>query len=215
MTRHRFPHEECGWGFLARLGLQQSHPRGAAILRQGSPSRDSFLIETGLVKIVLATEDDRERIVDVRSPGSALGVCDALLGVPYAITVKALTDCACWRVRVSDLQRAAAADPAFSRLLHEALSREIRRFTNLIHGEEASARRRFERLLARVGQCDDSRSPQSTLRVHLPLKLWELAELLAITPAHLSRLLHRMESEGALERRPGHIFVWTAPPKAL
>jgi CRP-like cAMP-binding protein len=213
MKHHRFPHEECGWGFLARLGLQHAHPHGAAILRQGSPSRNAFLIETGLVKILLATGDGRERIVDVRASGWALGVCEALLGVPYAITAKALTECACWRVRVSDLEGAVAADPALSRLLHEALSLEVIRFANLIHSEERSARRRFETFLARVGQCD-SRSPQSPLRVHLPLKLWELAELLAITPAHLSRLLKSMKSEGALERQPGHIFVLHAAPQA-
>jgi CRP-like cAMP-binding protein len=50
-------------------------------------------------------------------------------------------------------------------------------------------------------------------RVHLPLKRKEIAELIAITPEHLSRVLHEFSKEGYIDFRDGWIVV--ADPEAL
>ncbi|MCC6860160.1 MAG: Crp/Fnr family transcriptional regulator [Bryobacterales bacterium] len=199
--------ERLGWGFLAHLGSRKPQPRGAEILRQGTPSRDAILIERGLVAISMADEEGQQRIADVRRSGSALEVCAALLDAPCPFTAKALTDCSLWHVRAADLWRVMAEDRAVARRMQQSLCQEVLiSIPRWAHGPRWSARRRFAELLIQLGR-GASDLPKTPLQVHLPLKLWELAELLAITPAHLSRMLQGMRSEGVLERQPGYVFV--------
>lgn len=47
-------------------------------------------------------------------------------------------------------------------------------------------------------------------KLHLPLKLWEIAQFLGITPSYLSRLLKSLEREGLIERDNGWIKVTNA-----
>jgi CRP-like cAMP-binding protein len=48
---------------------------------------------------------------------------------------------------------------------------------------------------------------QTEIRLHLPLKHWEIAELIAVTPEHLSRVLKRMEREGIMRREKGRTVI--------
>jgi CRP-like cAMP-binding protein len=45
------------------------------------------------------------------------------------------------------------------------------------------------------------------IQLQLPLKHWELAELIAVTPEHLSRLLKKMQLEGIVQRDKGWIRI--------
>jgi CRP-like cAMP-binding protein len=69
------------------------------------------------------------------------------------------------------------------------------------------ARQRLEHflkeLISALGPCESRRE----IRLHLPLKLWEIAELIAVTPEHLSRMLNHMEKEGTIRRNKGWIIL--------
>jgi len=47
------------------------------------------------------------------------------------------------------------------------------------------------------------------MRLQMPLKHWEVAELIAVTPEHLSRVLRQMETEGILRREKGWLIFST------
>jgi len=53
------------------------------------------------------------------------------------------------------------------------------------------------------------RSPDSKggIRFELPLRNWELAQLLGVTPEHLSRILRDLTKEGIIRRAKGWILV--------
>ena len=198
--------EPRGWNFLASFAPVDSCPPGRELLRQGEPARDAFLIESGLVKLSQTDEGGQECIVDVRSSGRVLEIDATLLGVPYTFTVTALTLCRVRRVRAAELRERVIADPVLSRQLHLAQSRDmLATLTLLAQVTRWSSRRRFEHLLETLSNTRPASG--ATLRVHLPLKQWELAQLLGITPPHLSRMLGRMEEQGALERHRGSVFL--------
>jgi CRP-like cAMP-binding protein len=68
------------------------------------------------------------------------------------------------------------------------------------------ARQRLEQLLWKIAeQTGEERAMD--LRIQLPVKYWEAAQLLAITPTYLSRLLAELESEEIISRRNGWIIV--------
>jgi CRP-like cAMP-binding protein len=45
------------------------------------------------------------------------------------------------------------------------------------------------------------------VRFKLPMKHWEVAQLVGITPEHLCRLQRQMEQEGLLQRENGWLII--------
>jgi CRP-like cAMP-binding protein len=43
--------------------------------------------------------------------------------------------------------------------------------------------------------------------LRLPLKHWELAQLIAVTPEYLSRLLNKMQQDGVVRRKKGFMII--------
>ncbi|MDQ3009630.1 MAG: helix-turn-helix domain-containing protein, partial [Acidobacteriota bacterium] len=64
------------------------------------------------------------------------------------------------------------------------------------------ARLRLEQLLWELVCLNGEDEP-----LQLPMKLWELADLIAVTPEYLSRLLVRVERDGLLRRDDGQIVI--------
>jgi CRP-like cAMP-binding protein len=70
-----------------------------------------------------------------------------------------------------------------------------------------SARARLERFLMQIASESCSFGPFKGTALPIPLKHQEIAQLLAITPEHLSRILRELESEGALRRSKNLLFL--------
>jgi DNA-binding Lrp family transcriptional regulator len=48
---------------------------------------------------------------------------------------------------------------------------------------------------------------EGPIGVRLPLKYWEIAQLVGITPEHLSRILRQLEQEGIIKRKDGRLVI--------
>ena len=75
----------------------------------------------------------------------------------------------------------------------------------------ASARERLRGFLSRLVPdiCKPSGSKHQ-VKIHLPLKHKEIAQILAVTPEHLSRLLKEFEQDGFIKReKDGLILIDT------
>jgi CRP-like cAMP-binding protein len=72
------------------------------------------------------------------------------------------------------------------------------------------ARQRLEQLLwqfcERLGP-DNWTSSQTTSKLQLPLKHYEIAHLLSITPTYLCRLLNALQAERVITRSKGWIVI--------
>jgi CRP-like cAMP-binding protein len=95
----------------------------------------------------------------------------------------------------------------FARLLLKAISLRVHdQVSRLALLGTASARSRLaERLLQFVPL--DRAADAGEVRVELPLRQYELAALLAITPEYLSRLLKEFEEAGVIRRKSGWIII--------
>ena len=49
--------------------------------------------------------------------------------------------------------------------------------------------------------------PNEGIRLHLPLRLWEVAQLIAVTPTYVSNLLRELEHERIIRRSKGRLIV--------
>jgi CRP/FNR family transcriptional regulator len=201
------PESESG-----KLGVVRTFGPGAELLQQGAPADDAYLIHEGVVKLVWADSKGRQTIVGLRFSGSFLGTSAVITSDVCPTGVITVTRCVIERVSAHRFLDRLHEDPELAWKVHQIHSRELYEQLNWL-GELACcpARSRVANLLRRLAVSSEPNGLNN--RVHLPLKRKELAEMIAITPEHLSRLLHEFSKEGFIDFRDGWIVV--ADPQAL
>jgi len=183
-----------------------SYPAGVVLFRQGGSADEVFYLEHGLVKLVRLQPSGEETIVGLRSAGWFLGAAAVVLGRAYAVTALTVTPCGVARIRAAQFRQQLRSNGALSWRVHGMHSEEIyTEITRVADDRSRSARERLERfleqLLPALGASSDGRS----VGIHVPLRQWEIAHLIGVTPQYLCQLLHEMEGEGVI-RREGNVL---------
>lgn len=186
----------------------RSYPRtefraGTPLFHQGDPSDHVCVLESGLVKLTQACANGRLTIVALRGRASVLGLDAALLGTPRAVTAMPVRTAVVVRVPVDEFERRLWASRRLAwYALREQCLDEQRSHARIAAFACLSARERLEAVIAEVtgepGPCDGA---------PLPLRDWELAQLVGVTPQYLCVLVHELRDEGLLERR-GERWWW-------
>lgn len=163
---------------------------GTRIVEQHQRPTSVYLLREGLVKLVYITPDGREALLGLRAAGWYAGAVSALMHSPSIYSINAITPC---------IFSIIPAEEFSTKLMQSA--RMMRHFMNTICNElitqSTEAQVKAGSAQQRLAQFMSERSiqhPQLKTLDPLPLlKQMELAQLLAITPEHLSRLLHKRE----------------------
>jgi CRP-like cAMP-binding protein len=197
---------EAVWSKLRAASVSTEHEPGSSLFWQGDPAARVYFLESGRVKIT-RNENGRELIVGLRLPGSFLGASAALLGGVHPFTAQTLSACRLRQLGGEALQRIAGADHAFCLHLLRSQLREMSEDLENASGVGClTVRQRLQAFLWRFAS-SAVQGWTGPLRLELPLRNWELAQLLAITPEHLSRVLKELEGEGLVERRRGWLIL--------
>ena len=192
-------------GAFCSLSPITVYPRATDLFSQGLLPQGVFCVHSGLVKLINLAADGKELIVGLRSSGWILGAASVVIQKPYPVTAVTLTCCAVHYVPSMEFLRFVRLNPEFSGDLVRLLSCEVNDQTNqLVRLGTLKARQRLEQLLL---QMVPSTKGQKEMRLKLPLKLEEIAQLIAIKPEHLSRVLKQIEDEGIIRRHKGWIIV--------
>ncbi|MBV9959686.1 MAG: Crp/Fnr family transcriptional regulator, partial [Acidobacteria bacterium] len=147
-------------------------------------------------------------ITSLRSKGCFLGASCVILQKPFSVNAVTLTRCELRRIPAPLFIAVLKSDAQLCWQFQKILCHEINEQVN--HTAELgylSARCRLERLLWNSIHSLHACPPHTNVRVHLPLKNKELADLIAVTPEHLSRMLRKMQEEGVLRIERGWIVV--------
>jgi len=70
-----------------------------------------------------------------------------------------------------------------------------------------SGRRRLEKFLWKLVQTQNGSDQKKPIKIQMILKNWEVAQLLALTPQHLCRLIKQLEKEGTVMRKKGWLIL--------
>ncbi|MGB3097143.1 MAG: Crp/Fnr family transcriptional regulator [Candidatus Deferrimicrobiaceae bacterium] len=189
-------------------------PPQHAIFSQGESPHTVCIICRGMVKLTRTESDGTRAIVGLRQAGSVLGTAALFLNMPYATTAETITSSKICLVPAETFNQVMETNAEFSRWISTTLSREVR--SSLISISEKSClsgRHRLENFLWDVAKAQSGFDPQNLIKIQLLLKNWEVAQLLALTPQHLCRLIKQMEDEGIVMRKKGWLIL--SKPKRL
>lgn len=193
---------------VSDIAPAQAYAPGTKLFHQGTRAQDVYFISQGLVKLVRVEQGGREVIIDLRFPNWLLGAATLLLGKSHPASAVTLAECHLHRIPGGVFYELLKANAAFSLHLHRLHSYEV--LNHISHVSQLScltAQQRLENLLWQLTSTLRQRESLDEIQVQLPLKYWEVAQLLAITPEYLCRLLKKMHEEGLLRQDKGWIIV--------
>lgn len=193
------------WNFTASELL---YGPGVRLYEQGYPPEDVYHICSGLVKLTTLDARGRELIACLQGEGWVLGASAAVLQKSYETSAITLTSCRLQRILGKDLRNLIKTNPDISWRIHEMHSREVRlQSERLAALGTQSARARLIQLLSQLINENGLQPSAGKWILKAPLKQWEFAQLLAITPGHVNRLLRALEKEGTVRRHKSAIIL--------
>ncbi len=194
------------WNALTFPSLE--FPPATTLFFQGSLPREVFCVERGLVKLIRVAKDGEELIIGLQSKGSFLGAASLIVQEPHPVTAVTVTSCTLSCIPAEIFLRLAKVDEQLGWHIHRFHSNEVHhQASRLIALMCLSARQRFERLLLQFFSLMPPQGKQAPMKIRLPLKHWEIAQLIGISPEHLSRVLKQIKQEGIIHEIGGHIIV--------
>ncbi len=192
------------------VGDTHSYPAGVELFSQGARADNVYLIHEGVIKLTRSEINGHEILLDLRFSGSLIASAAVISEKPHPFAAVTVTRCDLTRWNSRQFLSLIATDSSLSSRVRVMLSDEI-----LDHIARMSqltclpARQRLEQFLwqlcERLGP--DHLRPEGTAKLQLPLKHYEIAELLSITPTYLCRLLNDLEMESLITRRKGWIVI--------
>jgi CRP-like cAMP-binding protein len=193
---------------ITDLASSQTYPAEIELFQQGAPAREIYFIEEGVIKLVYLNPNGKEAIIGLRSSGWPLDASALILQEPHPVTAVTVTRCRLYHVSAETFRHLLNRNPQLSNYLLRTYSREVYdQMSRIAELECFSARQRLERLLWQMLPQTEQGGPQKEKRLRMPLKHSEIAQLIAITPEHLSRLFKLLEREGVISRKGGGLVI--------
>jgi CRP-like cAMP-binding protein len=183
------------------------YPAGVELFQQDACPRDVYFVETGLAKLTRYEENGSEFILDIRFPGSLLGLEAAIRNKAHPFSAVTATSCKLTHLTAPRFLDLLSSEVKLGLVIQDTLCDEVlNQAARMSEIACLPARQRLEQLLWKVAE-QVGETQTINFKVQLPLKHWEAAQLLAITPTYLSRLLAELESEEIISRTNGWIIV--------
>lgn len=186
-----------------------AHAEGSVLFKQGAASREVFLLEQGLVKVIFLDPAGEEVITHLCSqPGSVIGDACAVIGSHFVSAAVVTRNTVLRKVPSTSFVEMIRGNPEMSWQLHR---RHCLQYAELLERSAElgylSVRERVEQLIWNLaGACDLVPTPRGE-RMQLPLKYRELAQLITVSPEHLCRVLGAVEKDGLIRREKGWLYL--------
>ncbi|ADW69060.1 Crp/Fnr family transcriptional regulator [Granulicella tundricola] len=174
-------------GFLSSLPQHLLAP-GEMLHQQDSLPPFVFLIRRGIVKMTYATEDGVESMIGLRSVGWLGGAAHVITGTLSTSTVHALTACCITRIDAELFKSVIQTDAQLAHKVMCSLARELVTTRELV--KQVMANSAQSRLLTYLNESRSESQGWKCADIKSVLSQAEVAQLLGITPEHLSRIKH-------------------------
>jgi CRP-like cAMP-binding protein len=186
----------------------QAYPKGVQLIREGAVLNEVLLVRAGVVKLARTAGDGRESIIELAFRQTWLGAASVIVNKPSPVSATTCTEAMITRIPADEFRRQLRDTPQLSLSVHEAHARELNRQMGWI--DELASLSSLERLklvMRRFLAALPRQTSTRGIRLNVPLRHWELARLIAVSPEHLSRLFREMERDGIIQRSKGWVIV--------
>lgn len=187
------------------IGPVVIYPAKTVLFPQGSRPQHIFFILSGTVKLVHSINGLGATAIGLRLSGSLIGATAALTSTKHSVGAETVSSTHAHHFDVQEFRELIDRDLRFSSFVSRVLCREVTEGVQQLTGLLSfTAKSRLQFLLLELAR-GQQKGPECAgpTKVALPIRLRDVADLIGITPEHLSRLLTQLEHEGLFRRSKG------------
>lgn len=199
------------WQHLAALGRRHVVARDMVVCREGDPSGNVFLLESGSVRVVQTTLSGRESILATRHAGELVGELSAFDGHPRSAAIVANESTSVITIPGDAFRAAVTSRPQLAELFLRELVRKLR-----AADERTLARADDDvrtRVTARLSALADERNASGSTAVMLHVRQADLAAWVGASRETVARILADLRAAGLV--RTGRGTIELLDPAAL
>jgi len=186
---------------LQALGFATACPKGSVLSAEGQSAREIAIVCQGHVKITTASQTGRKICLGIAKPGTVLGLGAAIARKPHPVTIETLEPCQLRIIKADRFLALLRNDHAVCFAAVVCLSNDVRNMHDCarLFGLTHSAAQKLARVLVRWNMHEDN-GPKGKPRLRVPLTHQELAEVLGVARATVTRLLTSFERKDLIRR---------------
>lgn len=196
------------WKALFQGTAPVQYKAGVEVFRQGQEARDVFLVAEGLILLSGDLAGGHDTVLGVRFPGQVIDQCAHELRIPYPLSARTLLASSVYQISAVDLRDKATRNRDVlllsDRLLRLDLYNAAVFIAELKVSKPAQRLERFVRLLA---SASGSVHEGDVLRVPVPLRDDQLAEMIGCSLRHFKRIKKQLQHDGRLRIARNHEYI--------
>jgi CRP/FNR family transcriptional regulator, cyclic AMP receptor protein len=178
--------------------------RGSYLLQQGSLPKVVYFVEHGLIKQAAMIDSGEESIIGLRSEGEFVGEMAAILNRPSLETAETLSESRLLYMSAEAFRAAIQTAPIWEYMSRVITAQLWKLTAALIRVKCCTSRQHLESFLHSLCSSNATDKP---VKIIVPMKYHELAQLLAVTPSYLCRLFCELEKDQLIQRTKGWIYI--------
>jgi CRP/FNR family transcriptional regulator, cyclic AMP receptor protein len=192
---------------LADRSIERSFPRHGRLFYQGDPGSALFVLASGLVKVVVTSEEGEEMVLVTLGPGEAFGELSIVDGGPRSASAEALEPTVALMITREVLLDLATRDPGLTDALLRTLGALLRRLT-----EQASdlvfldLPGRMAKLLAGLA-AEHGSATADGIELDASLTQTDLAGMVGASRQSVNQILQGFARRGYLQVRGRRIVI--------
>lgn len=176
------------------------------LLLQGDPGDFVYVLTSGLVKVMVATESGAATMVAIRSSGDLIGEFAPLDARPRVATARAIGPVTALKVSGHAFTEITGRSPAARAAVTRYLVAKVRSATERRAADRAwEARERVVQVLFELGE--RHAVPGADGMIRLPITQGELGELVGVAVSTAERVLKGLRREGLITTRYREITI--------
>jgi CRP/FNR family cyclic AMP-dependent transcriptional regulator len=163
---------------------------GEALFRVGDTGDGCYRIETGLVKIVVASRQGEERIISLLGPNAIVGELSMIDGKPRSASVIAIADCSLSFISLARFRKYSEAHPELASYLMKTLAQRLRQADDALAAATfLSVKGRLARALLNLAEYVGENNSGGEIQLRLKIGQGDLAAMAGVARENVSRTM--------------------------
>jgi CRP/FNR family transcriptional regulator, cyclic AMP receptor protein len=187
---------------------------GEVLFRAGDVGDGCYRIQTGLVKVVVTSQQGEERIISLLGPDAIVGELSMIDGGPRSASVVAISECSLSFLSRAKFQTCIDAHPELTSYLMKTLARRLRETDDgLAATTFLSVKQRLARALLGVAEYVGEKTGDGRIRLRLKISQGDLAAMAGVARENVSRTMSEWRKRDIITRSSHYYCI--NDPKAL
>ena len=187
---------------------------GEVLFRAGDVGDGCYRIQTGLVKVIVTSQQGEERIVSLLGPDAIVGELSMIDGGPRSASVVAIANCSLSFLSRAKFQTCIEAHPELTSYLMKTLARRLRGTDDVLAATTfLSVKQRLARALLTVAEYVGEKDSDGRIQLRLKIGQGDLAAMAGIARENVSRTMSEWRKRDIVTRSSNYYCI--NDPKAL